>query len=316
MNDTSLSRISLLIPTKNGSGTLRELFASLTLQTVIPDEIIVADSGSEDDSVEIARSYGAEVIAIEPKMFDHGGTRTLLARAAKGPLLLFMTQDVVFKKRDAIEKLIQPLLKNNNVGASYGRQMPAFDAEHFAASLRLFNYSQEGYTYRYADREKFGIKVIFTSNSFACYSKEALAEVGYFRDGLIFGEDTLTVADMLRKGYSNCYVASAEVYHSHNYSLAEEFKRYFDIGVLHDREKLNLNDYGTAAGRGKKYILHELEYIRRSGKYFLLVELTGRICVKFSGYKLGRLHRLLPMKIIAACSMNSLWWQKEKTIER
>lgn len=58
----SARTLSVVIPCLNDGELLRECLASLQNQTVAPDEIIVVDNGSTDDSVNIAESAGALVI--------------------------------------------------------------------------------------------------------------------------------------------------------------------------------------------------------------------------------------------------------------
>jgi glycosyltransferase involved in cell wall biosynthesis len=55
-------KVSVVIPCYNESKMLPRLFDSLRIQTVLPDEIIVVDNNSTDNSVEIAKRYGARVI--------------------------------------------------------------------------------------------------------------------------------------------------------------------------------------------------------------------------------------------------------------
>ncbi len=303
--------ISVLIPTRNGGRTLAEVFATLSIQSVEIKEVIVIDSASEDDSVNIAKSHGAEIVSIDPRTFDHGGTRTTLCNLAQGEILVFLTQDAILKKRNSIEKLVTPILQDTSVAACYGRQLPSHDANHFAESLRDFNYPETSAVYSYDDRKRVGIKAVFTSNSFACYRKSALAEVGYFQDGLIFGEDTVAVGRLLRRKYKNAYAADALVYHSHNNKIAEDFKRYFDIGVLHTQEKWLLEEYGNTSGQGKRYVVHELKGILKKRRYMLLPELFARVAMKYCGYRIGRYYRILPMKIITSCTLNARWWHNK-----
>lgn len=302
----------MLIPAKNGAQTLPELLAMLSLQTVNLEEIIVADSGSEDATVDIALRNGARVVHVDPDTFDHGGTRSFLCEQAKGDILIFFTQDAIPTRRDAIELLITPMLIDESIATCYGRQLPSFDADHFAASLRAFNYPSESVVRTMQDRDRFGLKTVFTSNSFACYHKQSLRAVEFFKDGLIFGEDTITVARLLKNGKKIAYVAEAGVYHSHNYEPLEECKRYFDIGVLHTMENWFLTTFGSAEGQGKQYIKHELRSLRRSGRMNLLPELILRIGLKYIGYTLGRNHRRLPQWCIARLSLHSRWWNRQK----
>ena len=80
------------------------------------------------------------------------------------------------------------------------------------------------------------VLIAFISNSFAAYRVSVLKEVGGFPDDVIFGEDMFVATKMLKAGYKIAYAAGACVYHSHDYSLWQEMKRYFDMGVFHARE--------------------------------------------------------------------------------
>lgn len=169
-------KVSVLIPTRNGASTLEELLAMLSLQTADIAEVIVADTESSDNTVEVAEKYGARIIAITQNEFDHGAARTMLAKEAVSDFLVYFTQDALPRKRDSVEKLIAPLLQDKSIATSYGRQVPSFEALHFAASLRKFNYPGQSQVRDKLTAQEMGIKAIFTSNSFACYRKKNLKQ--------------------------------------------------------------------------------------------------------------------------------------------
>ncbi len=308
-NRTKFPSISVLIPTKDGQDTLPELLAMLTLQTVECNEVLIAYSGSVDGTVQIAKKHGAEVIPVEPLEFDHGGTRTMLSQHARGDILVFFTQDAIPRRKDSIEQLIMPMLEDTAVATCYGRQVPSFDADCFASSLRKFNYPSKPEVRSLKDKDRLGLKTVFTSNSFACYRKSSLERIGYFKNGLIFGEDTIAVGRLLRGGEKIAYVSDAAVYHSHNYRPSDEFKRYFDIGVLHANEKWLLETFGSAEGQGTKYIKHELRMLHREKLLPKLPESLLRILLKYFGYKLGRKYTMLPEHIVPKFSLHHRWWE-------
>lgn len=308
-------KISVIIPTKNGAETLKELLAMLSIQSLQAHEVLVVDSSSEDETIDLANKSGADTFVIPDQEYDHGGTRAMMAQKAKGDFLVFLTQDAIPAGSDAMKNLIAPLLKDSKIAVSYGRQLPGFNANIFATHLRLFNYPDNSYVRGYQDRLQFGLRTVFTSNSFAAYRKTSLEEVNYFKNGLIFGEDTCTVGKLLLKGYKVAYVSEAEVYHSHNYTLTDEFKRSFDIGVLHTTEDWLLDTYGRAEGEGLRYILSEFSYLIEKKKLLLLPLAVIRILAKFLGYKLGRWYQFLPSPIIVNCSLHKLWWVKHRSCE-
>lgn len=87
--------ISIIIPTYNASKYLPDLLKKISAQTVQYDEIIVIDSSSTDNTIDIAKSYGAEIIVIPKEQFDHALTRNTAAAKAKGNILVFFTQDAM-----------------------------------------------------------------------------------------------------------------------------------------------------------------------------------------------------------------------------
>ncbi len=306
-------RLSVIIPTRNGGNALRELLASLSIQSFQPDEILVIDSDSVDETVEIAREYGANVHQIRQDEFDHGATRTKAARRAGGDILVFMTQDVLPASGELLERLIRPLLLDTGIDLSYARQLPSFDATGAAAHLRYFNYPETSEVRTFADRHQFGFRTVFTSNSCAAYRRSSLARIGYFKEGLIFGEDSWTAGKLLEQGGKIAYTPDAAVYHSHNYRWNEEFRRYFDIGVFHAQSSWLTDTYGGAAQRGTDYIRSGLHYLWSSRSYSMIGDFMVRVGLKFCGYRMGRMHRLLPARAARFLSMNQRWWDKNNS---
>ncbi len=303
--------ITVIIPTLNGGELFRVLLEGLAAQSVKVDELLVVDSGSDDDTLTIAKQYGAKCISISKSEFDHGATRTFAASIARGEIVVFFTQDAIPTDNDLIRLLIAPLVTDSQIAISYGRQLPASNASFSATNLRLFNYTAESQVRQFSDRETLGIKTAFVSNSCAAYRKSSLEEVGFFPERLIFGEDTCTAGRLLLKKYHIAYVAEASVVHSHNYSLVQEFRRSFDIGVLHKSESWLLETYGRAEGEGLKFIKFEFSMIWQQKKMHLLPIFFCRNMTKYIGYKLGSRYDILPQCLLSTFSMNSAWWTNE-----
>ncbi len=304
--------ISIIIPTWEASNSLPSLLASLVSQTVKDYELIVVDSSSEDNTIDIAESYNANVIIIRRSQFDHGATRTLAAKEAKGDIIIYLTQDALLCDEYAIENIIKPFSKDSQIAAVFGRQLPYPNASVFAQHLRLFNYSDTSYVRVLSDREKYGIKTVFFSDSFSAYRKAALEEMGYFKNGLIFGEDTCAAADLLLKDQKIAYVANAKVFHSHNYTICQDFRRYFDMGVFHKSEDWLLKEFGKAEGQGLKYIKSEITFLVKRKRFDLFPEFVLRILAKYLGYKLGGQYIYFPRYVNKKFSINQQWWNNTK----
>jgi rhamnosyltransferase len=298
--------ISVVIPTYNASRYLDTQLKALRAQTVKNLEILVIDSSSSDKTLDIAKQYSVQTVIIPKEKFDHGGTRTLVGKTLSGgDILVYLTQDALPCDDRAIETLIQPLLAEPKCGIAFGRQIPYRDATPFARHLRLFNYPPQSYTRTYADRTALGIRAAFCSNSFAAYRRDALEDVGWFRENLLLAEDMHVCARMLMKGYTLRYIAEAVVYHSHNYTVAQEFKRYFDLGVFFEKERWLLEVFGRPEGAGIKFVQSEFSYLRSHGLLPLLPISLMRAAAKLIGYRLGHYYRHLPQAVLRRVSMHT-----------
>jgi 4,4'-diaponeurosporenoate glycosyltransferase len=105
-------KLSVLIPARNEAATLPKLLASLARQRLQPDEVIVIDDHSDDDTAAIARSAAAElplqVIQPPPLPPDWCGKTWALhhgVRASRGELLLFLDADTE-PEPEFIERLL------------------------------------------------------------------------------------------------------------------------------------------------------------------------------------------------------------------
>jgi rhamnosyltransferase len=297
----------VIIPTLNAASDWPRLSSGL-LACVNSHEVLIVDSSSTDGTAELARAAGFAVCSIPRAKFNHGSTRQLAAELlSHAEILVYLTQDAILHGPVAVENLLRAF-EDPSVAAAYGRQLPRFGAKPIEAHARYFNYPTVSQVRELADRERLGFKTIFISNSFAAYRRSALMAVGGFPKGVIFGEDTITAAKLILSGWKIAYVAEAQVYHSHDYTWMQDFRRYFDIGVLHSRESWLLDEFGQAGGEGTRFVFSELKYLwpRHIASLPSAMVRTG---LKLAGYRLGRLHRKLSLRWQRRLSMHRSFWK-------
>ncbi len=300
-------RVNLYIPTLNGGERFVELLAILARQAWPLQRCVVIDSGSTDGTLEAAQAHGCTVMGLGGEGFDHGGTRQRAIDAyPDADVYCLLTQDAIPADESALANLVQ-VFANPEVGMAYGRQLPNRKATLPERHARLFNYPAHSQLRSLADAPTYGIKTISCSNSFAAYRREALQQVGGFPHGTIMGEDVIVAGRLLLSGWKMAYVAGACVYHSHNYSIREEFERYFDIGVFHSDNRWIFDAFGRAGGEGLRYAQSEIGYVGRRNA-FLLPKVGGSILAKWLGYQLGLAYRRLPRKFRRAFSMYKGYW--------
>ena len=299
-------RISCIIPTYNGKVEVQRLLYSLEQQTENFD-IFVVDSSSNDGTLELVREHIDNVTVIPSSEFNHGGTRQRIIDQNPGyDIYVFLTQDAYLVDRHAISRIVE-FFSDPEVGAVCGRQIPHLDATPLAQHARLFNYPGGIQIKSMADVSRLGIKTAFMSNSFAAYSGEALHAVGGFPVHVIFAEDMYAAAKMLMAGWKVAYAGNAQCRHSHNYTIVEEFERYFDMGVFHARESWIRQNFGGAGGEGMRYVKSELKFlgVRR---LYLWPSAIVRNAVKLFGYKLGQQETKLPISLKRKLGMYKRFW--------
>ncbi|WP_316801213.1 glycosyltransferase [Pedobacter frigidisoli] len=302
-------KVAILIPTLNAGNSWEMLLDSIEKQDLVVDKKIIIDSGSSDDTTKIALAHGYELLTINKSDFDHGYARQLLAEAAKDcDLLVYLTQDCILSGDQSLKNLLNAF-EDESIGIAYGRQLPHIGAKTIETHARLFNYTTQSKVKQLSDKEQLGIKTASCSNSYAAYRKRALDSVGGFPSHTIFAEDVIVGGQLLIKGWKIAYVAEAEVYHSHDYTVKEEFNRYFDIGVFHSTNRWLLDEFGSAGGEGLKYLKSELNYVVKNNP-LVLPKMILSIGAKFLGYKLGMMHDKLSPKQRRAYSMHKKYWDK------
>jgi rhamnosyltransferase len=296
----------IIVPTLNAARDW-PTFAPALLACARPDQVLIVDSESSDDTVALAQAAGFTVHSIARSSFNHGGTRQLGAELApEADVLVYLTQDAFLENSESIQELLKPFA-DPEVGATYGRQLPNPDARPIEAHARLFNYPASSSVRTLESRDQIGFKAIFLSNSLAAYRRSALMSVGGFPKDSIFGEDTVTAAKMLLAGYKIAYVAEACASHSHSYTVLQEFKRYFDIGVLHSRESWLLDEFGRTGGEGRRFVLSEMRYLLKRNA-LLIPSAILRTAIKYTGYRLGLLEASLPQAVKPHLSMHGSYW--------
>jgi rhamnosyltransferase len=300
-------KVSVIIPTLNGGRYLGQLLCGLRRQSVKPSQILVVDSSSNDDTVEICKSFASDIIQIAPEAFDHGGTRNLAASRARGDILVYLTQDASFKDTQSLENLVSPLYESV-VAASYGRHIPRDDADPVERFSKLYNYPSVRVIKGMDDLPELGVKTFFFSNVCSAINRRAFEEIGGFPTKIIRNEDMFLAAKLLNKGYRIAYQPDASVYHSHSYSLVDQFKRYFDIGVFFNRNRW-IRDLASSEKEGIKYLKEEFRFLAANGQLRWIPYALVDTMARFLGYRIGLLEKGIPLGFKKRISYNRDFWE-------
>ena len=328
--------IDVIIPVYRPGEDLVALLNRLYAQTVEIHKIIIVEtldkeektSMEEETSAEGAESMESETSAEEAETslllhlqkkykkielysvkkedFDHGMTRRMAVEKSDADIFVMMTQDALPADRKLIEKLTTPLM--GDIAVSYARQLPRKNCRAIERFTRRFNYPEESLLKGKENLQVLGIKTYFCSDVCAAYRREIYEKLGGFAEKAIFNEDMLFAAKAVEAGYKIMYAAEARVLHSHNYSISQQFRRNFDLGVS-QAEHPEVFKKVPSEKEGGRMVKETTEYLFTTGKVFLIPYFYLQCMGKYAGYFLGKHYKMLPAKTIKKCTANEAYWQ-------
>ena len=220
---------SIIILTKNNSKDIGSCLKGVFDQELKWFEVIVIDSGSSDGTVNIASGFKVRAQNISPIEFHHGRTRNLGASLARGRFLVFLAPDAWPVDSTWLRNLIAPFT-DVEVAATYGRQIPKKDANPVERFFLEQIYPKTGRTYSRRDLDEGNPERIVLLSDVCSALRKDVWERLRFDEKIIMSEDQEIARRILKQGWTIAYEPKCRVYHSHNYSLADVFRRYFDSG--------------------------------------------------------------------------------------
>lgn len=282
----SKGKIALFIPTYNAGEEFKTVLNLIDEQIGDIDKKYIIDSSSTDETVRIAKEHNFDVEVISSQEFGHGKTRTYAAKKLSNyEYIIFLTQDI-YLQTDALKNLIDFIKHSNDIAVAYGKQeVDMRKGNIFEERSRNFNYPEHSIIKSKKNIKEYGIKTVFSSDAFAIYNLSKLKSIGYFPETLNFSEDMYAAAQFIDAGFSVGYCAEAKVYHTHNYSIKEEYYRYKSIGQFHKSYPYIQEQFGSNNSEGIKLVFSEVKYLLRNNLFFMIPESILRNIAKYLGYK-------------------------------
>jgi len=212
--------VSVIIPTLNASKYFPILLPMLKNQNGLKHvEVIVVDSGSTDETLELAKEYDAKIVEIPPEKFSHSYSRNLGAEKATGNYLFFTVQDALPPSEVFLRECLN-VFKTNDVVAVSCAEFPREDADLFYRVACWNHYEFIGVNNGDRILSKPAIENYITLrqngqlSDIACFiPREIFMKYTYRYD---YAEDLDLGIRLIRDGGKIAFLSSLKIIHSHN----------------------------------------------------------------------------------------------------
>lgn len=210
------TNVSIIIRSYNEEQYIRRLLEGVFAQVVdFEFEIILVDSGSEDDTLVVAGEFPVKIVHIKPEDFSFGYSLNKGIEASVGEFAVFISAHCFPEKADWLQQMVHPF-EDKDVGLVYGRQR-GDDTTRYS-ERRIFRQW-------FPDESTARQKHPFCNNANAAIRKLLWEKVRY--DESLTGLEDLAWAGKIREmGCHIAYNADAGIIHIHNETYEQIENRY------------------------------------------------------------------------------------------
>jgi len=211
---------SIVIRAYNEEAHIGKLLAGIAAQSLKNVQIILVDSGSTDQTVQIAQNFPVEIVSIKPEEFTFGRSLNMGIAQARSEIVVMASAHVYPVYPDWLETLLAPFT-DEKIGLSYGMQRGA-EKTQFSEHQIFHHWFPDHSTSRQITP--------FCNNANAAI-RRSLWEKHPYDEALPGLEDLAWGKWAQEAGYAIAYCAEAEVIHVHNESLNGIYNRYRREGM-------------------------------------------------------------------------------------
>lgn len=225
--------ISVVMPVYNEEANIMDTLKALYDNTVLPDEVIMADGGSTDRTVALVKEKFPQVIIVDNPRKDAASGRNVGIKQAKGDIIAFTDGDCIVAK-DWIENIAKAFSENDidGMGGKVLVATPINHIEEYWGNLAwklIMSFGDDPYvvdkctlndafvTANCAYKRKLLIKLKGFSNWFANNAEDvdlcwraikAGAKLMYVPDVQIYAHNVTTRKGVAKKSFRNGYSSS------------------------------------------------------------------------------------------------------------
>lgn len=207
--------VSIVIRAFNEERHIERLLTGILRQDLRDSEIILVDSGSTDETLEIASRYPVKILSISPDEFSFGRSINIGCAEARGEYVVLASAHVYPVYASWLGKLLVPF-SDPGVALAYGKQRGCGSTKF-----------SEHQVFRkwFPDEPCVSQSEPFCNNANAVIQRK-LWEMNPYDESLTGLEDVAWAQSMIERGYKIAYVPGAEVVHVHEESVRQIYNRY------------------------------------------------------------------------------------------
>lgn len=233
--------LTVLIPAYNEAASLADTILSLRTQTVVPEEILVIDDCSTDDTAGVAERLGATVVRPPANTGSKAGAQSFALALTRTPFVIAIDADTTLAP-DAIARLL-PAFDDPAVVAACGAVIPRrvrtiWERGRYVEYLFAFTFYKRV-------QEAYGVPLI-ASGCFSMYRTAALRAAGGWSTRTLAEDMDLTWTFYQRGGQVRfipeavCYPIEPHDYHFLGKQLRRWSHGFVQNVVLHRRGLLRV----------------------------------------------------------------------------
>lgn len=227
-------KVSILIPTRNAGSLFEAVLNSIRNQEYEEAiDLLIVDSGSNDETLKIAKKYDARILEIPAHEFNHGLTRNYGIQKCYGDIVVLMTQDAVPQGKLWVKGIVDTF-ENERIAGVYVKQIPRENADvltkrnlqNWLTGRDTFSLSEIKCLKEFAEltpAEKSHLCVF--DDVCSAIRRKAWEQIPFRRTD--FGEDIDWAKTVLQSGWLIAFQPKAAVVHSHDRSLVYLYKRTY-----------------------------------------------------------------------------------------
>lgn len=223
----------MVIPVRDGQRYLDAVLKAVFSQEIEKGfEVIIVDSGSKDQTLDIVKQYPLRLYQIETRDFNHGLTRNYGIAQSLGKYVILLNADAIPHDNNWMERLIDDFTQDRDIAGVYSCQLPQLEAA-IITKIRMKSFftsgckRRESKIMRKEDYSKLSPKGRHRFCNFdtvsCCIKRDVWEKIPFPKTD--FAEDLEWSKSVIEAGYKIVYEPNSIVYHSHDFSAEDWYRK-------------------------------------------------------------------------------------------